>query len=695
MKHLFPIRKLDEYMHVVMPILTSNLIRGAKKVQYFNVPVSFDIETSSFISYGEKVAIMYEWSFSILNYVIIGRTWEEYEQLLDALFSRLKLGQNRQLIIYIHNLSYEFQFMRKHFQWEKVFAIKERTPIYAIEKRGFCYKCSYILSGYSLAKVGENLQWHHVKKLVGDLDYSKMRHSKTPLTPREIMYCVNDVLVVCAYIEEEIKNCGDISKIPLTQTGYVRNYVKSHVLYKEKHGKRYYSTYTKKIKKLTMSENEYALLKLAFQGGYTHASHNKVGKVWENVTSFDFTSSYPSVMLNERFPMSTGVQVKINSFSQLKQYMQYYCCVFMVTFYDLDVKTEYAYEHYISSSRCYDSVDMLSENGRVYYAKELTTVITNVDFEIISKVYKWSHIAISNFYVYFMDFLPKEFMECIIHFYKSKNLLKHVKGKEVEYMKSKQMLNSTYGMCVTDVVKDIYTYGEEWELEKTDLPKGISKYNSKYDRFLFYPWGVFVTAYARRNLWYGIMNVGQDYIYSDTDSIKILNGKSHIDFVKRYNEMVKQKLQFSLSRRGLNFNDVCINGKLIGAWDFDGEYDHFKTLGAKRYIVHDEGGYWLTVAGLGKNAGMEYLLKTYGNECFNHFTNQLYIPTGETGKNIHTYIDTPRDGVLVDYKNTPYEYHELSSIHLAPADFTLNMTQNYLDYLFRGRHNSAFRYETE
>lgn len=692
MKHLFPFYKLRDYLKIVLPKM--NKIVKDKQKYYFDVPISFDIETSSFLENDEKVAIMYEWSFAIYNYVIVGRTWEQYITLLNELCENLKVNLNKQLIIYVHNLGYEFQFLRKRFKWDNVFAIKERTPIYAVTKNGICYKCSYLLSGFSLSKVAENLQYHKIRKLVGDLNYSKIRHSKTHLTIRELMYCVHDVLIVTAYIEEEIKNCGNIAKIPLTQTGYVRNYVKKHVLYRIQNGKKYYSNYSRKIHNLKINgKEEYSMLKLAFQGGYTHASHEKVGKILENVTSYDFTSSYPSVMLDEMFPMSTAKEIKIDSFSQLKNMLKYYCCIFMITFYNIDAKTDFSYEHYISSSRCFDYKDMLYENGRVYYAKEISMVITNVDFSIIEKVYKWEHAKIGKFYAYFKDYLPKEFLECIIHFYKSKNLLKHVKGKEVEYMKSKQMLNSTYGMSVTDIVKDVFKYETNWFTDKKDISEELNKYNGKYNRFLFYPWGVFVTAYARKNLWDGIINVGRDYIYSDTDSIKILNGDKHRKYIDMYNENVRNKLKYALYKRQLDFNDVCINGKLIGAWDYDGYYDEFKTLGAKRYLVRQGENYNLTVAGLGKVDGMKYLLEKYGDKVFKAFTNNLYIPKGKTGKNTHTYIDDEKKGILVDYNGNYCEYDELSAIHLTPADFTLNMTKIYIDYLIFKSRNDSFRQE--
>ena len=691
MKHLFPFSKLSQYIEIVKDVCDGKLVQGKHDTFYFNVPCSFDIETTSFMDNGEKVAIMYEWSFSVTNFVIIGRTWEQYQTLLETLISQLKISLFRRLVVYVHNLGYEFQFISRRFKWEKVFAIKERTPIYALEKRGIMYKCSYLLSGYSLAKVGENLQKHKIRKLVGDLDYSKMRNYDTPLTYREIMYCVNDVLIVCAYIQEEIENNGDITKIPLTQTGYVREYVKNHVTYKyAKSGRKFLSPYIKKITALKLTPLEYTMLKLAFQGGYTHASHNKVGEVINNVTSYDFTSSYPAVMLSERFPMSNGIIVNIKNYSQLKQYNDYFCVLLDVTFHTLDVRKEYAYEHYLSVSRCIEKENVLADNGRIYYGAKIRTVITNLDFKIIEKVYKWESMEINHAIVYYMDFLPREFMECIVHFYKQKNTLKHVKGKEVEYMKSKQMLNSLYGMCVTDIIKDIYGFDEQWEVERKTLEEGIEKYNNKYGRFLYYPWGIFVTAYARFNLWSGILAVGNDYIYSDTDSIKITNGESHLDYINSYNDKIRKKLELSFSARNLDINDVCINGRLIGAWDFDGFYSRFKTLGAKRYMLESDGKISITVAGLGKKAGLDYMMGKYGENVFDAFSNRLYIPSGYTGKNTHTYIDVPRKGFLVDYKGHEQRYSELSSIHLEPCDFTLNMTQNYIDYLVLGKQGNTF-----
>ncbi len=196
----------------------------SKKIRYFDVPSAFDIETSSFYYNGSKCAIMYVWTFGLFGKIMIGRTWDELVNVLNALARILVLSYDKRLICYVHNFAYEFQWMRKWFEWEKVFAIESRKPIYAITTTGIEFRCSYLLSGYSLESTANNLKIFNIHKLIGDLDYSLIRHSKTPLKFNEICYCVNDVKIIMADIAERMQNCGNIAKIPLTKTGYVREY---------------------------------------------------------------------------------------------------------------------------------------------------------------------------------------------------------------------------------------------------------------------------------------------------------------------------------------------------------------------------------------------------------------------------------------------------------------------------------------
>lgn len=676
-----------------------------KKTKYFNVPCSFDIETSSFFrSTGnneqEKTAIMYEWTFGIYGAVIIGRKWDEFVSMIENLGNELKLTNEKRLIIYVHNLSYEFQFMRKWFEWEKVFSIDNRKPIYALATGGIEFRCSYLLSGYSLAKLGDDLRTYPVKKLVGALDYEKIRHKGTPLTPDEIAYCVNDVRVVMAYIAERIEQDGEISRIPLTKTGYVRNYCRNSCFYepgvsRKKSFKR--ARYMDIMKGLRLTADEYKQLKRAFQGGFTHANPFYSGKVVSGVTSFDFTSSYPCVMLSERFPMGSSERIEITSKEQFEKNLKLYCCLFDVEF--IGLQSRLWFESYLSISRCWGVKNAVVNNGRVVSANHLFTTVTEQDFKIIKQFYTWEHIKIGTFRRYKKDYLPTDFVKAILKLYEDKTTLKDVEGKEIEYLKSKEMLNSCYGMAVTDIVRPEIVYADnEWQTPETpDYEKAIKDYNGSRSRFLFYPWGVWVTAYARRNLFTGICEFGNDYVYSDTDSVKVLHAEKHIDYIQRYNETIRKQLVNAMEHHGISPGAIEPETvehvkKCLGVWDFDGHYKQFKTLGAKRYLVQysDDDrnpskkrcSYNLTVSGLNKKTSVPYLLEKYGEQgIFQAFNNELYIPPEYTGKNTHTYIDEPRTGKIVDYLGVHGEYDERSGVHLEKADYSLKVSREYLDYL--------------
>lgn len=215
---------LTEISRLNLPQVTTN-----KRIKMYNVPASFDIEVSSFyqddiIEPENKRAIMYIWMFGIGDLVTYGRTWDEFSAFLRGLNMVLDLSENRRLIVYVHNLPYEWQFIRKHFKWDKVFFLEDRKPVKA-RIGGIEFRCSLKLSGgKSLQNVGKDLQKHKLEKKVGDLDYNLIRTALTPLTEKELGYCEYDIRVLNAYIEEKIEQDGSIDRIPLTNTGYVREY---------------------------------------------------------------------------------------------------------------------------------------------------------------------------------------------------------------------------------------------------------------------------------------------------------------------------------------------------------------------------------------------------------------------------------------------------------------------------------------
>lgn len=682
-----------------LDLLDIPLVKAGKtKCEYLNIESAFDIETTSTIYNGEKSAFMYVWMFGI-GYgkdVFYGRTWEEFIELCELLGAYFDLHENKRLITYVHNLGYEFQFMRKFFNWEGVFSIDERKPIKALCDIGIEFRCSYILSGYSLASLAKNLTTHKVEKMVGDLDYELIRHHETELTEKECGYCENDIVVVNAYINEQIAQYKTITKIPLTNTGRVREYVKNQCYRildadgkpeRTPEAKRKYSKYRKLIQDLTITVEEYERLKRAFMGGFTHSNPYYTNKVLENVGSVDLTSSYPTVMLSEKYPMSKGRPIAIKSMSDLKSHMKKYCLLMDVRIEGL--RNKLGYESYISSSKCSKVENAVENNGRVFSADVIESTIVDIDLQIIEAVYEWDAIYVSKVVGFAKNYLPKPIIESILNMYEDKTTLKGVEGKEVEYLLSKGMLNSVYGMCVTDPVKDEHTYEVEWDVEKVDVMESLHKYNESKGRFLFYPWGIWVTAYARRNLWSAILNVGNDYVYSDTDSIKALNFETHQPYIEAYNKEITFKLFKMMDYHQLNpsrLSPKTINGEIkpLGVWEFEGIYSMFKTLGAKRYLVRENGRNKLTVAGLSKKNGMNYIESQCGgdaNKVFNMFDDSLYIPADATGKMTHSYMDDEQELLIEDYNGITVRVISPSAIHLDKCDFTLSMSEKYSYFL--------------
>lgn len=573
-----------------------------------------------------------------------------------------------------------------------------------------------------------------IEKL-GDFNYNLIRTWKTPLTPREIQYCIHDVKIVSECIRRKIAEEGNnITEIPLTKTGYVRRYVRNETL---KGANRCF--YKAAMRSLTLEPEEYIEAKKAFAGGFTHAALLHSGKEYANVTSYDFSSSYPAVLVAEKYPMTKGVHKEKISRREFNEHMEREdCCIFTIELEN--IQQIFPCESYISESRCSEIEGWIQydengeplrdkknriiikppvvNNGRVWAAKRIVTDITSVDYNIIKKVYKFDLKRIGHFYYYEKYYLPTTFVRCILEFYSKKTELKGVEGKEVEYMFNKENVNALFGMCCTDIVRELIEYDDDWapphKMEKEEyedwVAQQVEKENEKRGRFLFYLWGVFCTAYARKNLWTGIFECKSDYLYSDTDSVKIINAESHSEYFDEYNESITAKLEAAMDYHHLPYSLLrpkTIKGveKPLGIWDFDGFYLRFKAVRAKAYMVYaydkDKGhnDFKMTVAGLSKENAMEYL-KLKGDPI-KQFQHEMYIPEtfitkdekgreivkSATGKLTHTYIDESFSCTVTDYKNNTCVVAERSCVHLENADYHLSLSRAYQDFLLGIRTN--------
>ena len=335
---------------------------------------TFDIETTSYIVLDGEVlstsqylklsdkdkercepgATMYIWQFGINDTVYYGRTWQEFVAFIDRLEENSKLKKK----IFVHNLSFEFQFLRSVFKIKSVFSrISRKVMRCQLEDYNITFQCSLYLSGVKLADL-PRIYDLPVKKMVGDLDYSVLRTSVTPLTEEELGYCENDCLVLYEYIKKELLTYEDIYHLPLTMTGKVRRELQERLM--QNH------TYRNKVRKaITIKPSVYNRLLESFMGGYTHANYIYSDEVIEDVDSYDEASAYPYVMVTRRFPMTAFKECKIEKREDMLDNFAY---LIRVQFNNIHCKY---YNNFISGSKCEEIRGGRFDNGRIIKADKI------------------------------------------------------------------------------------------------------------------------------------------------------------------------------------------------------------------------------------------------------------------------------------------------------------------------------------
>ena len=660
---------------------------GYKSV--YNLGASFDIETTNTRANNNMYGFMYVWQFSINKTVFMGRTWEEFKQFINDLVEVLDLKTNK-LFIYIHNLAYEFQFMKHQLKFNNagIFANRNYNVIIAnLEGLGVEFRDSYILSNLSLENLAKELKTANIRKL-NTLDYNKIRTPKTPLSEEELAYCCNDVLIVEQYINEQIELYeGDINKIPLTNTGRVRKLCRNNLLYERgRNGRKYVNkSFKDRIKYCKLGLEDYLMLKRVLGGGFNVCSDLYKGLKLENVKSWDEVSAYMSIMLSERLPMGAAKEVVIENDKQFYDILENknMLSIFDIRFNNLKIKDD-KYIDIMTANNCIVKGKREITDRKITYAEELTTSLTSIDFKSISKFYNWDSIEIGKMYYYTVNYLPKEFINIILELYKNKTELKGIDEYKYLYDNIKSMFNAVFGMTITDIAPDkvIYDNGK-WETVEASLEEikdDIEKFNNSFNRFVYYPWGVFTMAYARQRLFNAIDECGEDLVYSDTDSVKMVNYEKHENYFRKFNEEIKAKLYKMCDFYALDYSLVSPKNKegkekLIGSWENDGNYKEFKALGTKKYAaIYDSGKFEITVAGLNKEKGTKYiydLAKENEESPVDTFKEYLVVPKGETGTMTHFYLEDEFTIDIEDYNGVIDTVSEKSYIYLEECSFMI------------------------
>ena len=644
---------------------------GGKKRHYIGITTAFDIETTLLDDIQQSVMYIWQWQFGE-DYTVIGRTWDEFLDLQKRI--KAVLPDDRWLVVYVHNLSYEFQFLKGVYTFfpDDVFAVASRKVVKADMWGCFEFRCSYKLTNMSLKQFTTKMMVKHQKLSGEDFNYAVKRYPWTPMSDEELEYCINDVLGLVEAVNALMERDGDtLQTIPLTSTGYVRRNAKRAMKDGSVHHNFVYS--------ILPDIETYRALREAFRGGNTHANRYYAGDIVENVHSADRSSSYPAVMCNCEFPMSVFTPIMKNDLNpgyiSRCLTIRHKALLLRIGIKNLRLRDPFWGCPYLSKDKCrniHKAVDT-EDNGRILEAEYLETTITDIDLKIIMEEYQGEIIFLQGWYASYKK-LPQPLINEVIKYYKDKTELKGVPGQEIYYDKAKALLNSLYGMMAQDPVKHnlIFKQVGDWEEDTTLSDEEIlGKSNAK--AFLAYQWGVWVTAHSRMALECGIRLVhdtdGADFVYCDTDSVKYTGT---VDWTLYNNDRIaecKESGSFATDPKGITHYMGVFEAEDLK--DTGYAYRYFKTLGAKKYAyVEREGeGVHCTIAGVNKKKGGAELDKHGGLSAFA----EGFI-FREAGGTQAVYNDSPEmDHVDIDGRTLPVT----ANVAILPSEYTLGITGEY------------------
>lgn len=623
-------------------------------LSYNDIFIMADFETSKKVDCENNHIVAFTISLRAFQQNIAtlwGRTPTDFIECLIWLMDAMNGDET---IIYFHNLSYDWVFIRKFLFREFGYPVKQLNtkshyPINIIFENGLIIKDSLILAQRSIEKWAKDLNVEH-QKAVGKWDYTKIRTQHEILSEDELLYIECDTLAGVECLDATAITLNkNVGTMPYTSTGIPREDVKK--IAKKNRGKELFNN-------IVMSYDDYLQCEKCFHGGFTHANRHEIGFI-NNAICYDFNSDYPFQLLARKFPMERFTPLSDKNYKFILDNMDEYAFMFKCCMIKPHLKTDTLPMPALQYSKCTYIINPILDNGRVLCADYAEIYITEQDLFVIMQQYV--------FYVEPLckevkcarkEYLPRWLTDYIYSLYRDKTMLKG--GDPVLYAIAKAKLNSVYGMHVQknirQTIAEDYITGEYWQM--AEEPKELyNKYISKHGQVLPYQWGVWVTAYAFKSIFELGGCVADDgiWLYSDTDSAYAT--KWNNDKIQKYNNKCMEMLKAN------GYGAIIYNDReyWLGVAELDGIYSEFISCGAKRYASRvDDSHVKITVAGVPKK-GFECL-----NNDLRNFKSGLIFDGVTTGKLTHKYI-------YVDDVYTDNDGNETGdSIDLSPCDYLLS-----------------------
>lgn len=662
---------------------------GRNRIEYYNYPCSFDIETTT-IKPGQldyagteedpPIAFPYLFQWCIYGHVIMCRHYHEALDIFSWLTEYFRTAANRRLVIFGHNLGYEEHFFRGLWRVdpEKCFALDDRHPVTIVTTDGLMFRDSYKMTNMSLATLTKDWSrtWKKEKEL---MDYSQLRTPYTALDDNTLIYAALDVLSLSDAMIPFLAARSEYiwTKCP-TSTSFIRKGLKKKIGIGIKKRSEEQKKYFKILADQRVDLEQFNMLLRAARGGNTHANRAYTGQLLKDLCHFDITSSYPAQMVcYPEYPLGQWTPMDLGAYPETIELFEKngLCCMADIILINARLKSSVPVP-YISISKMtivHGSGMRYTDNGR--YISGLDSIritIFGVEWDIIKRQYDFDDAIIVKGYFCKKGYLPDIVRQYVLDLYRQKTELKGIKGQEVEYALAKTYVNGVFGMAYTNPLRDAYEVTEAGIFLKDpeDPAEFLEKYQKSISYFMPYAWGAMVATLGRVYLQKMIDAAGDKFVYCDTDSVFALDPAVTSARIRA----LEAKLTEYQRRCGLqlSYNDIKGKAHELGAIDEEPRCEYFKTFGAKKYITVENGELTCTIAGVPKKAGSRLIGKPENFQLGFNFKGK------DTGKNCLWYNPAP-EFTLHDEQGRPIEVY--SNVAMLPCDYLLSLSSDYEECL--------------
>lgn len=520
-----------------------------------------------------------------------------------------------EIIMYFHNMSnFDGRFilnyiLKNNIEYE---ICQDRTTIYEIKLGKVKIRDSRKILNIPLVTIGKTYCKKHRKTHIDSND-DYLRPYDYICNEDELKYCLEDVLC----LEEGMTTFFDLTRDILLKNGCpesAKTLIKKMTIpsiafscFAEMSG-------FEELCKGKMTYADDAFCRNAYVGGYVF-SNDRTNEIPRNentklrntakgsIKMIDCNSMYPTQYAYKPLPYGKPVYYHLSDLMLYYEYLtrndaletyrefskSHKCFVINGKISYLKLKEGYPA---IFPKKCIEKLDSANFDDNSYIREyigdeynEIQFTITNIDFDRILEYYD-IEFEISTI----MSF------KCQANFYKKyADLWISIKKQNKGAVRAiaKLFLNSPYGKLAQSPLRDDYVFelGQDGELITTFVETEVSPSSSTY-----LAQAIFITAYARQDLWDACECVGWAYvIYTDTDSVKFID----------FNDYSEKALDI------YGILDKEETGEL-GLWKVEGRPVLFKTIAPKKYIFYEDGKVNFTCGGMNKHKLAEILAKANG-----------------------------------------------------------------------------------